>query len=84
MAGDAVAKGWPEQVMHAARHLAHELEDVAGLLDTANDRSAARAAFARAQATLPLAFEIFGRAVADNLTAGSRAYRPSPRLAHKD
>lgn len=71
----AAARGWPNPLTCAASHLARQLEEIAGTLDTAGDPTAARAALNGARSALPPAFEAFGRALAENLAAGSRLKR---------
>ncbi|MDE2165534.1 MAG: hypothetical protein KGJ66_04260 [Alphaproteobacteria bacterium] len=71
----AAARGWPDPLARAASHLARQLEEIAGTLDTAADPAAARVALSDARSALAPAFAAFGRAVAENLAAGSRLKR---------
>lgn len=66
------AQGWPVPLVGAATKLGASLEELAGSLDGAADWPQARALLAQAQKTLPDAFARFGRAVAENLTAGTK------------
>lgn len=66
------AQAWPLPLVGAATRLGAALEEIAGSLDGAADWPQARALFAQAQKTLPDAFAEFGRAVAENLAAGTK------------
>jgi len=75
LAHGAADRHWAPAAQAAAT-LARKLEALAGDLDTAEDPAQVAAALAAVRVALPSAFEAFGRAIGDNLTAGRPRGRP--------
>ncbi len=78
----AAAHAWPPQMIQASAALARSLEQLAGELDAVDDRQQLRALLNDARQSLPGAFVILGRAVAETLSEGApmrRTRGPVPK-----